>query len=530
MSHDTISQLEAEILRDDITNARSYFGESPLHRFIKTFWSEVEPESTYLDNWHVGAKCEHLEAVGRNEIKNLVISEPPGFMKSVTANIMWPAFHWATVRPSHKWFHGSHDITLMHRDARRMLDLLVTPRFRAIYPEFTLGTTSTRAVGQFTNGHGGWRMASTPKARGIGWHFHFMVIDDPIKPSDLRGGVVDPKALRDADVWIRQTLGGRHADPKNFHRVLVMQRLHEQDPAGTMLQEDGWEHLCIPMRYDPKAFSYGPNPNKEGWDRGSSLGGARAFDPRTEEGALAWEERFPEDVVEHKEKEMMPADCSAQHQQNPVPAEGNVIKESFFQFRSTAEVPPHQGKYVIQVWDFGFKGTDRSHSRSVGALWMGDDAGGFDWVDCVYGIVDYTAAKEMFRSAQLRPGWSLAKSKYIESKANGPAVEADLKDEFSGITLWDPGKDDKLTRMLPHLDVWINRQVRLPPRAVHWVDEAIREITRFPRYGKDDIWDTTSMALTILRGGSAQYFQALRAAKPALKHLQYVLGNGDGRG
>lgn len=518
----TIDPTEAAILRDDIANARQYFGISPLHKFIQVFWGEVEPEAPFIDNWHIGAKCEHLTAVGANEIKNLVISEPPGFMKSVTCNIMWPAYHWATQKSSSKWFHGSFDITLMHRDARRLLDLLSSPKFRAIYPEFTLGNTSARAVGQFMNGHGGWRMCSTPESRGLGWHFHFMVIDDPIKPSQLRGGVVDPKALSKADTWIRQTLAGRHADPKNFHRILVMQRLHEQDPAGAMLGE-GWDHLCIPMRYEPKAFAYGAQSNKDGWDRGSKLGGAAAFDPRKEEGELAWPARFSEEIVAAKESEMLPADVAAQHQQNPVPAEGNVIKEAFIAFRNDATLPNFEGKLVLQCWDFGFKGTDKSHSRTVGSLWAYDGTH-FDLLDVVFDVADYPAAKAMFRRAQQRPGWSAARNKYIEAKANGPAVEADLRDEISGLTLWDPGRDDKLTRMLPHLDVWIERLVRVPPRSVWWVDEYIKEITRFPRYGKDDLWDVTSMALTLMRGVNARYFQALKDVGPQLRQLQYVLG------
>jgi len=519
-----VDPIEGAIIRFEIANAPR-----PLVRFVHEFWECIETVP-YTHNWHIDAKCDHLQAVARNEIRDLVISEPPGFMKSVTTNILFDAFVWGAMGlgggvhsgptqidgsgAGKKFFHGGYDLTLVLRDSDRLIQLLQHQKFRAVYPEFSLGHNNSLALGQFTNGHGGWRTSSTPEGRGIGWHYHYLMIVDPIKPSAILAGVCDPKILIKAEQWIRTTLSGRHADIKDFHKVLTMQRLHDRDPAGVFLEE-GWEHLCIPMHYVPACS----------WDIGSSLGGAIAYDPRTEPGEPAWPARYSAEDVAAKEKNMLPADISAQHQQNPSPAEGNIIKAEFFVHRPSAALPSFENKLVIQCWDFGFKGTDKSHSRVCGSLWCSDGAD-FDLCDLVLETVDYSKSKRLFRDAQKRPGWSRGRVQYVEAKANGLAIESDLKTSFPGIVLWDPGKDDKTVRMLPHLDIWIDHRVSVPPVDVYWVPEYLKEITRYPKYGKDDQWDITSMGLTILRGNKAQYFAALKAAGKHLKNFARILEGG----
>ncbi len=50
--------------------------------FVQIAFNQVEPAREFLNNWHIDAICEHLEAVTRNQITRLVINVPPGSMKS----------------------------------------------------------------------------------------------------------------------------------------------------------------------------------------------------------------------------------------------------------------------------------------------------------------------------------------------------------------------------------------------------------------------------------------------------------------
>ena len=54
-----------------------------LHEFVRQMWPVVEPHRKFIDNWHIGVICEHLEAVTRGEIKRLLINEPPRHMKAI---------------------------------------------------------------------------------------------------------------------------------------------------------------------------------------------------------------------------------------------------------------------------------------------------------------------------------------------------------------------------------------------------------------------------------------------------------------
>src|SRR5579885_3080271 len=50
-----------------------------LHDFIKIFWKYVEPDREFIDNWHIHAICDHLQAVTQGKITRLLINIPPGF-------------------------------------------------------------------------------------------------------------------------------------------------------------------------------------------------------------------------------------------------------------------------------------------------------------------------------------------------------------------------------------------------------------------------------------------------------------------
>lgn len=479
-----LTEVHGQLIRYDIENSRQKFGRSPLHQFVHEFWNVIEPGTTFLDNWHIGAMAAHLEAVYTNQIQNLVINVPPGSMKSIIANVMGPVYTWGFVDPGRKQFTGSHDLQIMRRDSQRSLELLQHPLFRATCPEFKLGGDK-KAKQQFFNAHGGWRIASTPKGKGIGWHFHDISIDDPIKPSDIRAGVAEPLVLDAADSWISSTLAKRKANPDDFHLILIMQRLHMQDPAGRVLGRSGWEHLCVPMLHVPKCQ----------WDLGSSLGGAAAFDPRTEEGELMWPERFTEKSLAADRANMTEADISAQEQQNPTPAGGNIVKEKYL-VRRPGELNL-TGMTLFQCWDFAFKG-EESNSFTAGALFA-TDLEKLHLVQGVYGHYDFLGMVDLLASMQDYAPWSQSDEIYIEDKASGTAVQNTLAQRFSNLSLYDPGTPSKTERVFPHLGDLQKRRFTMPQPGLDWVDEAFKQITQFPRYGKDEFWDLMTMGFSIMK-------------------------------
>src|SRR5688572_15007897 len=68
--------------------------ENKLVDFIRLCWKVLEPGNPLRVGWVMEAICEHLQAVSRGDIQNLLINLPPGMSKSLTTNVFWPAWEW----------------------------------------------------------------------------------------------------------------------------------------------------------------------------------------------------------------------------------------------------------------------------------------------------------------------------------------------------------------------------------------------------------------------------------------------------
>lgn len=496
-----------------------------LHEFIQAFWNEIETVP-FLDNWHVRALCEYLEAVTRGDIKRLVINVPPGCMKSLSCGVFWPAYLWAR-DPTVKTLVASFDKTLVTGQAQKVIDLVNSEDFQAVYPETQI-REQRPALGEFHTTAGGFRFSTSPEGKGTGRHVTGILVDDPMKPQDAINN--REASFKKIDTWFNGTLQTRVRE----WIVLIMQRLHTNDLAGQCL-EKGYDSLILPMRRAKRAQ----------WSR----------DPRKEPGELLWPEnpRFTEEKVTDLYRDLK-GEASAQLDQDPTPMTGGIVNEACTRLE-WIEVPK-RGTFV-QSWDFNAKGAQESHSKVSGALWCvsrdikhlrelltslddrlakikappGADsriflcperAEYFLLIDRVGGHWAYHKSKEQFLAAQDRPNWRRARVKLIELKANGPALIEDLKTKIQGLKGVEP-KDSKEERLRVHSDKFETMQVVFPPASVVYDDEgrgrprpvgdAVREqLIKFPRFTWDDDVDTTTQALDRLSSRTERYRENLRIA------------------
>lgn len=144
-------------------------------------------------------------------------------------------------------------------------------------------------------------------ANGILVH-NCQILDDPNGIKDKNSA-----ATREATLDGMRQLVTRVTDPRTTARILVQQRVHEDDATNFAL--DQWTnvtHLMFPARYDAKA------------------GEAVPEDPRTEEGELLWPEVWGENEVKAEEDALGPIDSAGQLQQRPVPRHGAIVQRSGF--------------------------------------------------------------------------------------------------------------------------------------------------------------------------------------------------------
>src|SRR6185312_15213866 len=78
-------------------------GRGGLIEFVKYFWHVLEPQTPLVLGWALDAVCQHLEAIsfGDFEKPRLLINVPPGFMKSLLADVLWPAWEWSALNMPH---------------------------------------------------------------------------------------------------------------------------------------------------------------------------------------------------------------------------------------------------------------------------------------------------------------------------------------------------------------------------------------------------------------------------------------------
>jgi predicted phage terminase large subunit-like protein len=169
-------------------------------------------------------------------------------------------------------------------------------------------------------------------ANGILVH-NCVVIDDPL---DREAANSDKERTRANDVFDGSIIT-RLNDPAESAIVLIMQRLHEDDLTGHLLEQsdEEWEILCLPMEYEQsRAIAFGAT--SIGWE-----------DPRTEEGELLHPSRYPRKTVERLKTKLGPYGTSGQFQQNPVPTGGGIIKRADWQIWPPEDYPtPANGERI----------------------------------------------------------------------------------------------------------------------------------------------------------------------------------------
>ena len=486
-----------------------------FYKFVKMAWPHAEP-ATFVDNWHLPIMCSKLEDVSAGRIKRLVINVPPGTTKSLLVSVFWPLWVW-TINPQTKWMFASYDSTLSARHARISLKVLQSPWWQL---RFDTRLTEVRpAATDYENEDGGFRFSTSVAGKATGRHTDIQVVDDPIKPHDVRGSLaVTKKAIQAVSEWWKGTMSSRRADAATFRRVIVMQRLHEDDLAGEMLRE-GWDHLCLPMRYEPDLVC--PCGNRE----------CTPEDPRTHAGELLDPARYPEDVVRHDEVVGMgPSVAAAQLQQRPTPASGGIYQKKWFRYWHTragvpvpndpefpcrdefCEVLPDAGVW-IQSWDLTFKGA-ASSDFVAGGVWLKSGVRCF----LVHQVNQRMSFTESVRALlQVTARYPKAITKLVEDAANGAAVQDTLKDQVPGIVLVNP-QGGKEARAHATSGLFEAGNIFIPhPDLAPWVPAYRVQITSFPRGVNDDMVDQTSQALLRLAPGRVMFSDAMAKVREQLK-------------
>lgn len=323
--------------------------------FMKEFWEIVVPESPVW-NWHIKYLCDELQFIaerifkGQRKIFDLAVNIAPGTTKSLIMSVMLPA--WCMTRmPSFKFIGASYSFPLAMDLSMKCRDIVSSDKYRKYFPHVAL-RPDQNTKGYFKTTQGGWRYAVGVNGAITGMHAHMIVIDDPLNPQEAQSTA----DIATANHWIKHTLSNRKVDKAITPMILVMQRLHQDDPTAQFLKNKKVKHICLPAEIEP-----GVRNNVKPADVADYY----------VDGMMDPIRMGPEVLKEEKAKGEYY--YSSQFRQDPVPAGGGMFKTA----RIKTDALPTKWRQFVRFWDKA--GTKDGGAFTVGVK-IGQDIDGRFWV------------------------------------------------------------------------------------------------------------------------------------------------------
>jgi hypothetical protein len=277
-----------------------------LSFFTRKVFATVSQVGPYLHNWHVDAITHQLMRVHSGECRRLLINQPPRSLKSIcvsVAYVAWLLGHDPTRRVIVASYSG-HFAAELHRQFRMVVS---SEWYAALFP--TLRWARDTGL-EFVTTQGGSRYATSVEGTLTGRGADLIIVDDPLNANEVHS---EPARKRVID-WYGGALVSRLNDKQTGSIVAVMQRLHEDDLAGHLMRQGGWNHLDMPAIALENEIV--------------ELGHGKFHARRS--GDVLHPERESRDTLEAIKAEVGSLMFSAQYQQRPVPTEGNLIRRSWF--------------------------------------------------------------------------------------------------------------------------------------------------------------------------------------------------------
>jgi predicted phage terminase large subunit-like protein len=454
-----------------------------LAAFVRKVFGTVSPGDRYLPNWHIRAICYELERVLRGETKRLIITVPPRYLKSICASVAFPA--WVLGHdPTQQIICVSYAQELAVKHGNDCRVVMNSEWYGRVFPATKIDPGKNTET-EFITTARGLRLSTSVGGVLTGRGGNIIVVDDPTKPSD---GMSEAARAHTID-WYAGTLISRLNDKEGGAIIVVMQRLHQGDLVGHLLEEQGWRHLNLPAIAE--------------FEQQVEIGPGRFHTRRI--GELLHPERESQAALDAMKRAMGSAIFAAQYQQSPVPPGGNMIDWNWFGWFDPAR--SFKFEKILISWDTATKATELS-DYSVGTVW-GVCFGCYLLLDVIRDRVEFPALQrkviEVYNHWELTTG--LRPVLLIEDTGAGSALIQSLR--YRDVQTYGVRPvGDKIMRMAAQSAVIEAGDVWLPVRAP-WLESFRSEVLAFPHGKYDDQVDSMSQALRHLSEGAQFGYIAL---------------------
>lgn len=437
--------------------------------FFRLAFQTVVPGERLVTNWHHSAIAHALEGVIEGRIKRLIINVPPRSLKTTLVTVALPAYVLGR-DPTKKIICASYSQELSAKHANDFRAVMRSEWFQRAFPGTRISPDKDTEAETMTTQRGG-RLATSVGGTLLGRGGNLFILDDPVKPEEALSDAARAKAIQ----WIENTMLTRLNNKAEDAIILVMQRLHEDDPAGIFLRKGGWVHLNLPAIAE----------------QSEEIPISASSFHRREIGDVLDPIREPVDVLQRLKADMGTMAFSAQYQQNPMPLEGNLIKHDWLKYYD-APLNKEPTDHVVISWDTALKETEIA-DYSVATVWVVRKDNCY-LVELKRGKYDFPhLLRAALQLKQLFPGASTL----IEDRGSGISLLQELR--HSGAHAIGIKTDqDKVTRLYTAQPMFESGSVFFP-RDVEWVQDLTRELLSFPNTRHDDQVDSVSQALYWIR-------------------------------
>lgn len=434
--------------------------------FMQRVFRTLNPGVMYMDNWHMEAICHELYRCWRGDITRLIITLPPRHGKSICASVALPAFllgHDPTQRIITTSY-GSQLATELSNATRRILR---EPWYQAAFPTTRIDPTKDKED-LFRTTMGGHRLATSVGGSITGLGGNWLIIDDPMKASII------PTEIELATVtdYYSGALYSRLDDKKNGRIIVIMQRIHEEDLVGYLLQQGGWHHLNLPAIAQVEETIQLSDTTFHTRKIGEALHPARE--------SL--------DELQKIKEQLGPHAFGAQYQQTPIPIGGGIIE--WERFKSYDNLPNNgQGGFYVQSWDTAMD-IHENNSYSVCTTWFRYQGNNY--------LIDVW--RKRLKPADLLIVMHKHAIKYqadlvIIEEHNGSKALIETLLKHTRLNLaWHRPTESKVQRMVGEYSAINSGRVFLP-REAPWLPAFRSEIVKFPEAKTDDQVDSLSQYL-----------------------------------
>jgi predicted phage terminase large subunit-like protein len=426
-----------------------------FNAFGEFAFSAVRPGVPLKRNWHLEAMAEKLAQVTSGKIRRLLISLPPRHLKSLYASVALPAWFLGH-NPWERVVVASYSDLLARNHASDFRRLVNDPLYQATFPGMRLARDTDREI---TTTERGKRIATSIAGTLTGLGGNLFIIDDPLKAGDAMSESVRAQVIE----WYRSTLLSRGDDKTAMRIVVVMQRVHENDLVGYLLEQGGFEVLNLPAIAQR--------------DETFDLGGGRTY--WRQKGELLHPEHEPADALIELKRNMGPFAFSAQYQQSPIPPGGTIIKRKWL--KTYDNIQYQAGDQIIMSWDIALSETESGDYAACVVLLRRGEV--FYVLEVIRGRFPFDTLKRKVMEVKERYG--AAATLLIEDSPISRGLIQSLRGKWINVAIYRP-ETDKRARAIAQTDLFAGGSVLLPQQA-GWLEEFVAELVAFPGRHDDQV-------------------------------------------